>query len=77
MPFIKPDTLLQLQIAASSGDIEQYNDDSFDIDGLREGLGMCIVCGSRSCDMTPVHVDGVYVHREAAASADAIGVDSE
>lgn len=74
MPFVKPNTLLQLQIAANEGSIEAYNNDNFDADKLRGALAMCIVCGSATCEKTPVYVNGVYVHKEDAANADPVEV---
>lgn len=77
MPFVKPGTLLQLQIAASKGSIEAYDNEHFDSDTLRGGISMCIVCGSATCSMTPVYVNGVYVHREEAMDAKAVEVVQE
>lgn len=74
MPFVKPETLLQLQIAASSPGIEAYNDSRIDITKIRGAVSMCIVCGDATCDKTPVHVNGVFVHREDAEEADPVEV---
>lgn len=74
MPFVKPDTLLQLQLAAAGTGIEAYNDDRIDTMKLRGAVAICIVCGGAACDKTPVHVNGVYVHKEDAADAEPVEV---
>jgi len=75
MPYVKPNTLLQLQIAANNAGIESYDNPYFDTDKLKGALSMCIVCGNATCDKTPVYVNGVYVHKEDAASADPVEVE--
>lgn len=70
MPYVKPDTLLQLQIAASGESLENHDHDNFDADKLRGAMRVCIVCGDTTCEKHVVYVNGVYVHREDVAEAD-------
>jgi len=72
MPFVKPESLLQLQIAASEVGVETYDNERFDVDRLRGAMRICPVCGNASCDKHIVKVNGVYVHREDVAEADNI-----
>lgn len=72
MPYVKPETLLQLQIAASEVGVEAYDRDDFNVDKLRGAMRICVVCGDTTCDKHVVKVNNVYVHREDVAAADNI-----
>jgi len=72
MPYIKPEAMIGFQALIMKWEQNNEGRPSDIVDEIPYIMGICPVCGDRSCDKDVVKCNSVFVHPEDAEEAEPI-----